>query len=177
MRKLIKSKRGIAEEISDTAFALLVLFLGIAAMTTISSLNKAEREDVSASLMNQAIFENSIGVYLKQPVSVDDQSMAIADLLVLAADTNSARYKNLWKEKTDAFFSSIADQANAYAVDIDITVEGSHFMDAGFGSYVERKPGYYSIISLPSHSGKLIQMDIAWTETIQSYKIKPRGGP
>jgi hypothetical protein len=175
MRRM--NKRGIAEEIGDTAFALLVLFLGIAAMTTISSLNKAEREYMSSTFMNQAIFENSIGVYLKEPVSIDGQSMTIADLLILAADTNSKRYKELWKEKTDAFFSSVADQSNAYAVDIDITVGGSHFMDAGFGSYVERKSGYYSIITLPSHSGKLIQMDIAWTETIQSYKVKQRGGP
>jgi hypothetical protein len=177
MRKMMRSKRGIAEEISDTAFALLILFIGISLMTYISSINKVNRTEASASLINQAIFENDIGIYLKEPVSVDGQTMTMADLIVLAADTNSKKYKDMWKQKTEAFFSSIADQTSLYAVDIDLSVGGTHFMDAGFGSYVERKPGYYSTIYLPSNSGKIILLEIAWTEHIQSYKIKPRGGP
>jgi hypothetical protein len=179
MRRLMRNKRGIAEEISDTAFALLILFIGISLMTYISSLNKADRENKGASFMGQAIFENAIGVYLKEPVTIDGQTISMTDLIVLAAESKSTTsdYSKLWKQKTDAFFNSIADNLNTYAVDIDLSLEGKHLMDAGFGSYVERKPGYFSIIYLPSHSGKIITVDIAWTQHIQSYQVKPRGGP
>ena len=97
------NKRAIAEAIADTAFALLVLFLGIIVMTTLAKVNENKRETIGQNYINNAIAENDIALYLKQPVSIDGKKLSMADLTVLAALTRG-EYEKRWEELTYNFF-------------------------------------------------------------------------
>lgn len=97
------NKKAIAEAIADTAFALLVVFIGVIVMTTLAKMNENKRETIGQNYISNAIAENDIALYLKQPVNIDGKNLSMSDLTVLAALTGS-KYKERWKEFTHNFF-------------------------------------------------------------------------
>lgn len=169
MRTFRKNKRGVAEEISDIAFALLFLFLGILLMTYLTKQNEKLQKVEGEYFMYEAIAANNIALYLKQPVSVDNQILTMADLIILAYE-KKGKYEESWDELTTAFFSDAQKKA-------EITVKkqdgDSMKTTAKAEDYQEKEKlpgrnllynllypnrGYYPSIStvyLPSHDSKL----------------------
>ncbi len=100
----MKNKKAVVEALFDTAMALLVLFLGIVVMTALTKMNEGEIIREGKTFIGHAIAENNIALYLKQPIEVDDKTLTMADLIVLAAE-NPDEYREDWKTNTAILFA------------------------------------------------------------------------
>ena len=81
----------------------MVLFIGVVFLNTLAANNDLEREELGKAFMNEANAENLIGLYLKQPVEVNNEILTMADFTVLAA-LNKGDYRQAWEDFTYDFF-------------------------------------------------------------------------
>ncbi len=101
----LNKKATIAEGIFDIAIALIVLFLGVIIMFSLSKINEEKKEGKGNEFMDFAISNNMASLYLKKPVEIQGNQMNMADLLVLAYENKEA-YQGDLEQATKAFFHS-----------------------------------------------------------------------
>ena len=115
----MRAKKGmIAENMSEVGIAAVIIVIAVILLSIAANLNKTGKlENGRVELIN-AILQNDVALYLKQPVELPnypDQIMTVADLTVLAAENPNDKkitgipgksYNDLWKEKTDYFWKN-----------------------------------------------------------------------
>jgi hypothetical protein len=181
---MMRAKKGmIAENMSEIGVAAVIVIIAVVLLSIAANLNKTGKIEKSQDEMNKAIIENTIALFLKQPVQVDGYEFTMAELMALAADYPGA-YENRLKEAAGtSFISSKAEiKVTVRGVkDISLTskgvkVEGKQQADA----VIKKSDPIKSSMYLPSFSGKAIEVDFESTLFTYVYaaeqgKLMPTG--
>lgn len=185
----MKNKKGmIAENMSEVGVAAIIIIIAIVLLSIASKLNETGRKENSQDEMLNALFENNVGLYLKQPVELldyPDQLITMADLTVMAAEnpdkeiTHNPKktYKDLWTEKTNDFFTTTNNlRFDKLEVKVLLGEGGTQVFSWNFGSSGPNKGALFSVsskVTLPSYSGKIVTIE---TNAETQYTVSIHGG-
>jgi hypothetical protein len=170
--KLMISKKGFMQAVSDTVFALIVVFIGIFLLTILSKANENKKIAQGEQFMNQAILDNNIALYFKQPVEIDGMKLTMADLIVLTAETGNKDYEKQWEGLSWNYFSKLG--FNMLRLRVFVSKTNCNFNCAIFGGklsdefpigatpHTSKLPDVHSITYLPSYS-RLLKVEIMYS--------------
>jgi hypothetical protein len=135
-------KAMIAENMSELGVAMVIVIIAFILLSIASNMNKTQKLDKGRDELNKAIFQNTIALYLKQPVEVsgfESQGLTMADLIVLAGEDEGS-YGAEWGRKTDAFFSNIALPGKITRLKITINDDSGLSTDKKFEGKKDNDP-------------------------------------
>jgi hypothetical protein len=161
------------QAVSDTAIAIIVIIIGILILGLLTKVNENKKKLDSKEFMNNAILENNLALYLKQPVEVDGSKLTMADLIVLTAETGDSEYEKLWTRLSYAYFAKLG--FNMERLRVFVNKPNCNFNCAIFGGKLSGEiaigatphislPKFDSTIYLPSYS-RLLLINIVYSPT------------
>ncbi|KYK25739.1 hypothetical protein AYK26_01855 [Euryarchaeota archaeon SM23-78] len=165
------NKKGILQAIEDIGFAIIVIFIAILLMGLLTKVNEQNNINEGKIFMEQALSDNLVALYLKQPVDVHGDILTMADLTVLAYESKSI-YKDWWTSETNRIFMSSfgyesegnyricvrehgSDACKLVAGRMSVTMPThQQVFHAKWGTSLSPNKLPDSVFNLPSYSGK-----------------------
>jgi len=176
----IKAKKAmIVENMSELGVAFVIVLIAFILLSFASNLNKAEKEEKSEGEKNRAIMENTIALYLKQPVTVKGYELTMAELIVLAVENpKDEEYANKFIEASESFLGASSGLGFVITVnrkDGDLIAGTSKLGVSNSAEALQKAQRKESVsysnqnknaniiktILLPSHSGEPIEVSIS----------------
>lgn len=171
LNNLKRNKKGFAQAILDLAAALVVILVAILLFGFMTRVNEQAKIQKGKEFMAQAVNENNVALYFKLPVEVDGQTLTMAELIALTADTGSKSYERLWRGTTWNYFSKLG--YNMAKLRVFVNKPNCNFNCGIFGGDLSGEyrigasphtpdlPDIHSIVYIPSQS-RLLEVEIVY---------------